>query len=174
MLFKIFILLSLVFLNSANAVLMQEGSLYKEKQELMEIKDELNEFYEAKELEYQRTKAELETIEKEIKAEETSIRNLRDENKRILEEIKREISNKSMKMYDKMKLGIVVNIFNEMIENGEIDEVFDIIIRMKDKRVMKILKKLDSKIATIIMKKMRIMKEKKEKESIDNKTKEKE
>jgi hypothetical protein len=63
-------------------------------------------------------------------------------------------------MYDKMKLGVVINIFNEMIANGEINEVFDIMIRMKDKRVMKIMKKFDSKTSTILMKKMRILKEK--------------
>ena len=82
MLFKISALL-FVLLTFLNASLMQEGSLYKEKQELMEIKDELNDFYEAKELEYQRTKAELESIQKEIKKEELSIKNLRDENQKI-------------------------------------------------------------------------------------------
>ena len=64
-----------------------------------------------------------------------------------------------MKMYDKMKLGVVINVFNEMINNGEIDEVFDIMIRLKEKRVMKILKKFDTKTSTILMKKMRIYKE---------------
>jgi len=46
-----------------------------------------------------------------------------------------------------------------MISNGEIDEVFDIMMRMKEKRVMKILKKFDTKTSTILMKKMRINKE---------------
>ena len=59
-----------------------------------------------------------------------------------------------------MKLGVVINIFNEMIENGQIDEVFDILIRMKEKRVMKILKKFDTATSTLIMKKMHINKEK--------------
>jgi|GEM_PF-570133 len=158
MLFKIFTFLFMcsTFLTAA---IMEEGSLFKEKQELMEIKDELNEFYEAKELDYQRSKAELEAIQKDIKIEELSIRTLRDENQKILDEIKRVISTKSMTMYDKMKLGIVVNIFNEMIKNGEINEVFDIMIRLKEKRVMKILKKFDTKTSTILMKKMRIKKE---------------
>jgi flagellar motility protein MotE (MotC chaperone) len=165
MLFKISIFLFIIstFLNAA---IMEEGSLFKEKQELMEIKDELNEFYEAKELDYQRSKAELESIQKEIKIEELSIRTLRDENQKILDEIKRVISTKSMTMYDKMKLGVVVNIFNEMIKNGEINEVFDIMIRLKEKRVIKILKKFDTKTSAILMKKMRIKKEE------ENKTKE--
>ncbi len=168
MLFKISIFLFIIS-TFLNAVIMEEGSLFKEKQELMEIKDELNEFYEAKELDYQRSKAELESIQKEIKMEELSIRTLRDENQKILDEIKRVISTKSMKMYDKMKLGVVVNIFNEMIKNGEINEVFDIMIRLKEKRVIKILKKFDTKTSAILMKKMRIKKEEDE-----NKTKEEE
>ncbi len=164
MLLRTFFLI-LTIINFSNAAIMQEGSLYKEKQELMEIKDELNEFYEIKELEYQKTKAELENIQKDIKKEELSIKKLRDENKHILEEIKRIITTKSMTLYDKMKLGIVVNIFNEMIKNNEINEVFDIMIRMKDKRVMKIMKKFDTQTSTILMKKMRILKDKKEKET---------
>ena len=151
--------IALFTISSLSATIMQEGSLYKEKQELMEIKDELNEFYEIKELEYQKTKAELEDIQKDIKKEELNIQKLRDENQKILEEIKRIITTKSMTMYDKMKLGVVINVFNEMINNGEIDEVFDIMIRLKEKRVMKILKKFDTKTSTILMKKMRIFKE---------------
>ncbi|MEA3553110.1 MAG: hypothetical protein U9R39_01770 [Campylobacterota bacterium] len=164
MLFKIF---TFLFICSTllTAAIMEEGSLFKEKQELMEIKDELNEFYEAKELDYQRSKAELEAMQKDIKIEELSIRTLRDENQKILDEIKRVISTKSMTMYDKMKLGVVVNIFNEMIKNGEINEVFDIMIRLKEKRVMKILKKFDTKTSTILMKKMRIKKEEDEKKT---------
>jgi len=158
MLFKIIISLLFVSIFS-NAAIMEEGSLFKEKQELMEIKDELNSFYEAKELDYQRSKAELESIQKEIKIEELSVKTIRDENQKILDEIKRVISTKSMTMYDKMKLGVVVNIFKEMIKNGDINEVFDIMIRLKDKRIMKILKKLDTKTSTMLMKKMRILKE---------------
>lgn len=154
--------LLIIFLSTYSyAVVMQEGNLYREKQELMAVKDELNEFYEAKELEYQKQKAELETIHRKIKLDEENTIKVRDENQKILDEINRVITTKAMKMYDKMKLGVVVNIFNKMIENGEIDEVFDILIRMKEKRAMKILKKLDAETSTIIMKKMRILKEEK-------------
>jgi len=160
------LVLSSLLLNSLLfSAIMEEGSLYKEKQELMTIKDELNDFYEMKELEYQKNKAELESIQKEIKAEEQNIKKLRDENKKILDEINRTITTKSMLMYDKMKLGVVVNIFNEMIKNDQIDEVFDIMIRMKNKRVMKILKKFDTKVSTIIMEKMRILKDNNMKET---------
>ena len=156
------ILLSIVLLlNLSYAASTKEGALYKEKQELLAVKDELNEFYEIKELEYQKNKAELEKLQTSIDASEKAILKTKDENQKILDEINRVITDKSMLMYDKMKLGVVINVFNEMIQNGEIDEVFDIMIRMKEKRVMKILKKFDTKTSTILMKKMRINKENK-------------
>ncbi len=158
------ILLGLIFiLTLSYGVTTKEGALYKEQQELMIIKDELNEFYEIKELEYQKNKAELLSLQKSIKKDEQSIIDTKKANQKVLDEINRVITSKAMLMYDKMKLKIVINVFNEMIENGELDEVFDIMIRMKEKRVMKILKKLDTKTSTLIMKKMRIIKEKNQK-----------
>jgi len=149
----------LFFMSQLFSINVQQGDLYKEKQELLNIKDELNEFYEKKELEYQKHKSQLEKIQKEIRANEANIKKLKEENKKILDEINRTITSKAMTMYDKMKLGVVINIFNEMINNGKIDEVFDIMIRMKEKRVMKIMKKLDTKTSTLLMKKMRIIKD---------------
>jgi len=153
------ILFTFLILNFSNAASTKEGALYKEKQELLSVKDELNEFYEIKELEYQKNKSELENLQRDIKDAEKSILDTKEANQKILDEINRVISTKAMLMYDKMKLGVVVNVFKEMIANGEIDEVFDIMIRMKDKRVMKILKKFDTKTSTIMMKKMRINKD---------------
>ena len=162
MLIKITLSLFLIF-NFTHAITTKEGVLYKEKQELLAVKDELNEFYEIKELDYQKNKAELEKLQKAIKLSENNILEIKKNNQEILDEINRVITTKAMLMYDKMKLGIVVNVFNEMINNGEIDEVFDIMMRMKEKRVMKILKKFDTKTSTILMKKMRINKQQKEK-----------
>jgi len=163
MLFKILIFL-MISISFSNAVLMEEGNLYKQKQELIEIRDELNEFYELKELKYQKEKSELEATLAEIKKEELVIKKLHDETKVILGEMRRELVSKSMMMYDKMKLGVVVNIFNEMIKDNELDEVFDILLRLKDKRVIQILKKLETKISTIIMKKMRVHKDRENKQ----------
>ena len=156
------LLLSIIFTSSLYAIKNSDSTYYKEKEELLTVKDELNEFYETKELEYQKNKTELEKIQKEILKAEENIKTLKKENDKVLQEIKREITSKAMRMYDKMKLGVVINVFNEMISNGEIDEVFDIMIRMKEKRVMKILKKLDTKTSTLIMKKLRILKEENE------------
>jgi len=156
---KIIVSLFLLF-NFTYAAVTKEGALYKEKQELLMVKDELNDFYEDKELEYQKNKAELEKLQNIIKESENNISSVKESNQKILDEINRVITTKAMLMYDKMKLGVVVNVFNEMIENGEIDEVFDILMRMKEKRVMKILKKFDTQTSTILMKKMRINKDK--------------
>jgi len=150
------LLFVLLISSFSQAATTKEGQLYKEKQELLAVKDELNEFYEIKELEYQKNKAELEALEATIKKEEAIIVKTQENNQKILDEINRVITSKAMLMYDKMKLGVVINVFNEMIDNGEIDEVFDILTRMKSKRVMKILKKFDTKTSTILMKKMRI------------------
>ncbi|MEA3383904.1 MAG: hypothetical protein U9Q20_04405 [Campylobacterota bacterium] len=162
--FKLFILISLSY-NILFAIVMEEGNLYKEKQELMAVKDELNEFYESKELEYQKRKAELENIHKKIKDDEENIIKIRDKNQKTLDEINRVISSKAMLMYDKMKVKIVVNIFKEMIKNDELDEVFNILIRLKDKRAMVILKKLDTKVSTKLMKQMKEHEEKIKKET---------
>lgn len=159
--FKLLLLITL-FIGQSLFAIKDTGSVYyKEKEELLAVKDELNEFYETKELEYQKNKAELAKIKQEILKAEKNIKKAKEDNEKTLQEIKREITSKAMNMYDKMKLGVVVNIFNEMIDNGEIDEVFDIMIRMKEKRVMKILKKFDTKTSTLLMKKMRILKESK-------------
>lgn len=154
------LLCTFLLLNLTHAVSTKESSLYKEKQELLAVKDELNEFYEIKELEYQKNKSELEKLQNNVKDSEKSILETKKANQDILDEINRVITSKAMLMYDKMKLGIVINVFDEMIRNGEIDEVFDIMMRMKEKRVMKILKKLDTQTSTILMKKMRINKDK--------------
>lgn len=154
------LLCTFLLLNLTHAASTKESSLYKEKQELLAVKDELNEFYEIKELEYQKNKSELEELQNNIKDSEKIILETKKSNQDILDEINRVITSKAMLMYDKMKLGVVINVFNEMIKNGEIDEVFDIMMRMKEKRVMKILKKLDTQTSTILMKKMRINKDK--------------
>ncbi len=157
------LLFTILLCNFSHAAVTKEGALYKEKQELMAVKDELNEFYEIKELEYQKNKAELQALQKSIKQDEQSILDTKKANQQILDEINRVITSKAILMYDKMKLGVIINVFNEMIANGEIDEVFDIMIRMKEKRVMKILKKFDTQTSTIILKKMRINKEQNQK-----------
>jgi flagellar motility protein MotE (MotC chaperone) len=52
----------------------------------------------------------------------------------------------------------VLKIFNKNIADGKIDEVFDIITKMKTKQVMNVLKKMDAKSATILMNRLTLSK----------------
>lgn len=153
------ILFSLLLVIQLFATNTHQGDLYKEKQELMAVKDELNQFYEKKELEYQKNKTQLEQIAQEIRTSQKNIQILKDKNEKILKEIKRELTNKAIRMYDKMKPKLVAKIFTQMVQNGKIDKVFDIIIRMKEKNVITLMKKLDIKTSTLLMEKMKILKE---------------
>jgi len=159
MLHKKIVFFILLIINQLYASNLQQGDIYKEKQELLDVKDELNKFYETKELEYQKNKTELENIHKAIQASELNIQKLKDKNEKILQEIKGELANKAIRMYDKMKPKMVANIFTEMVNNGKIDQVFDIMIRMKEKNVIKLMKKLDIQTSTLVMEKMKILKE---------------
>jgi len=140
---------------------MQEGEFVKEKQELIKLKQELDEFYTIKESEYKKNKNELLSIDKEIQSKLDSVEKIKNDNKKILDEIKLEIVSKAMTLYGKMKLKIVKNILQEKIDAGQIDEVFEIIIRLKDKRVMNLLKKFDTEVSTELMDKLKNYKKEK-------------
>ena len=50
-----------------------------------------------------------------------------------------------------MKIKVVKKILQKKIDDGEINDVFDIMIRLKDKRVMKLLKMFDVDTSTQLM-----------------------
>lgn len=56
-----------------------------------------------------------------------------------------------MKLYAKMKPKLVKAILQKKIDVGEINDVFDIMIRLKEKRVMKLLKMFDTDTSTQLM-----------------------
>jgi ribulose 1,5-bisphosphate synthetase/thiazole synthase len=87
----------------------------------------------------------------DIKKQLEEIQQLRDENKKILDEIEMKITSKAMTLYGKMKVKVVYKILQEKIDNGNINDVFDIIIRLKDKRVMKLMKMFDTKTSNELM-----------------------
>ena len=145
------IILSIFFITYGNTVMMQEGNFVKEKQELVKLKSELDEFYKIKEQEYKENKNELLSLDKSIETKLNLIEDTKKRNQKILDEITLKISSKAMTMYGKMKLKIVKNILEEKIAAGQINEVFDIITRLKTKRVMNLLKKFDTKTSTKLM-----------------------
>ena len=158
---KLILILAFSFL-SVNAVMMQEGEFVKQKQELIKLKEELDEFYKEKEIQYKKNKDELIKLDSQIQAKLDDIEKTKKQNTKILDEITQKITSKAMNLYSKMKIKIVKNILQEKLDNGEINEVFDIIVRLKDKRVMELLKKFDSKTSTLLMDKLNKYKNNKE------------
>ena len=122
------LILMTVFLNAKEET---SSSLTRQKFEVMELKKELNDFYNEKELEYQDRKKELEGILSQIEKEKNEIKDLHDKNLEILQDIKLAVESKTSKIYNQMKPKIAADIFNQMIGEGKIDDVFDIILKLK-------------------------------------------
>ncbi len=142
----IFNVFFVIFLNAQET----SNSLNRQKLEVMEIKKELNTFYEEKEKEYQENKKELEDILTQIEKEKKEIKALHDRNEQILKEIKLEIDTKIAKIYNAMKAKNAAEIFDNMISEGKIDDVFAIILRLKENNVTQILKFMDISHSSII------------------------
>ena len=153
--YKVIGVFLLVFIINLNGVMMKEGEFVKQEQELNSLKQELDEFYKNKEKEYKKHKNELLLLDKQIQGKLDEVEKTKKANEKILKEIKLEITSKAMTLYGKMKIKVVKNILQEKLDNKEFNEVFDIIIRLKDKRVMELLKKFDTKTSTKLMNKLK-------------------
>lgn len=140
------------FLYSAEENGASSAALIKQKIEVKELKQELNSFYNKKEKEYQERKQELETILTKIEKEKKEIESIRDENRELLANIKGEVDNKTANIYNKMKSKVAADIFNQMIVDGNIEGVFDIILRLKEAKVTELMKFLSPKNASILTK----------------------
>lgn len=140
------------FLYSAEENGASSAALIKQKIEVKELKQELNSFYNKKEKEYQERKQELETILTKIEKEKKEIESIRDENRELLANIKGEVDNKTANIYNKMKSKVAADIFNQMIVDGNIEGVFDIILRLKEAKVTELMKSLSPKNASILTK----------------------
>lgn len=126
------------------------AALIKQKIEIKELKQELNTFYNKKEKEYQERKKELETLLSKIEKEKKEIESLKNENQELLSNIKGEVDNKTATIYNKMKPKIAAGIFNQMISDGNIEGVFDIILRLKEAKVTSLLRYLSPKNASFL------------------------
>ena len=131
-------LYSLVSAQQAN----DSSALTKQKLEIKELKKELNLFYNQKEKEYQERKKELETILAKIESEKKAIQNIYDKNEQILSDINQTVESKTTKIFNKMKPKVSAKIFDEMIAEGKLEDVFDIIIRLKEKNITLLFKSL--------------------------------
>tara|TARA_B100001063_G_scaffold247004_1_gene289278 strand:- start:5098 stop:5586 length:489 start_codon:yes stop_codon:yes gene_type:complete len=118
------------------------SALIKQRIEVKELKKELNSFYNQKEKEYQDRKKELERILDQIKKEKAEIQALHDKNLTILQDMTETVNSKTAKIYNSMKPKVSASIFNEMISDGRIEDVFDIILKLKEKNVTLLMKYL--------------------------------
>lgn len=118
------------------------STLIKQRIEIKELKKELNSFYNQKEKEYQDRKLELEKILEQIEKEKAEIQSLHDKNLSILQDMEETVNSKTAKIYNSMKPKIAASIFNEMISDGRIEDVFDIILKLKEKNVTLLMKYL--------------------------------
>lgn len=146
-----FLSICIILMLPVYSAVMQEGEFVKQKRELIKLKQELDDFYKLKENEYNKNKKELELVNLDIKKQLEQIKLTKEENQKILDEIEFKVVSKAMKLYGKMKIKIVYKILQEKVDNGNINDVFDIIIRLKEKRVMKLMKMFDTKTATELM-----------------------
>ncbi|QKF58373.1 hypothetical protein ACN2EN_01795 [Aliarcobacter lanthieri] len=152
MIYKFFIIL--FFAITLNANIETSSSLTRQKMEVLELKNELNNFYTEKEKEYQLNKKELEEILTKIEQEKAEIKRLHDKNEQILKDIRAEIQKKSIRVFELMKAKVAAEIFDQMILEGKLEDVFDIIIRLKEANISNIMKFLSLENASILTQKL--------------------
>lgn len=148
------VLIVIVFSLSLNAAVETSSSLTKQKMEVLELKNELNNFYNEKEKEYQRQKKELEDILTKIEQEKAEIKRLYGKNDEILKEIRSEVVKKSIRVFEFMKAKVAAEIFDQMILEGKIDDVFDIIVRLKEANVSNIMKTMSLENSSRLIQKL--------------------
>ena len=148
---KVILLFLIIFVTNTYAVVMQEGEFVKQRAELEKLKKELDEFYNIKEKEYKKNKQSIDKVNLNIQSQLEEIKKIKQKNQKILDEIENKIVSKAMKLYSKMKPKLVKKILQKKIDSGDINEVFDIMVRLKEKRVMKLLKMFDVETSTQLM-----------------------
>jgi len=137
------IVLSFLLLGSfVYAATGESNSLVKQRKEILDIKKELNEFYSKKEKEYQKQKLDIKKLLAQVENEKREIEELYEQNKNILNDIEGAIGTKTSKIYNSMKPKRAAEIFDRMIEDGKIEDVFDIILKLKEKKVTLLLNSL--------------------------------
>ena len=148
------VLIVIVFSLSLNAAVETSSSLTKQKMEVLELKNELNNFYNEKEKEYQRQKKELEDILTKIEQEKAEIKRLYEKNDETLKDIRSEVVKKSIRVFELMKAKVAAEIFDQMILEGKIDDVFDIIVRLKEANVSNIMKTMSLENSSRLIQKL--------------------
>lgn len=134
--------LSLVFIFITSFLYAQESitEFQKQKDEIIKLKKELTEFYDLKEKEYQDRKKELMTIQTNIEKAKKDIETIKNDNSKLLKSITQAVQGKTSSIFNGMKAKNAAEILNQMIADGKIEDVLDIIITLNEKNVTGILK----------------------------------
>ena len=148
------VLIVIVFSLSLNAAVETSSSLTKQKMEVLELKNELNNFYNEKEKEYQKQKKELEDILTKIEQEKAEIKRLYEKNDETLKDIRAEVVKKSIRIFELMKAKVAAEIFDQMILEGKIEDVFDIIVILKYSNVSNIMKTMSVENSSRLVQKL--------------------
>lgn len=130
------------------------SSLTRQKIEVLELKNELNNFYNEKEKQYQENKKEIEDIATQIEQNKAEIKRLHDKNEELLQDIRAEVVKKSIRVFEQMKAKVAAEIFNQMMLEGKTEDVFDIIIRLKESNISSIMRFLSLENASILTQKL--------------------
>lgn len=154
MIFKILLFLAISSTLVFGSVVQESGD-DKQKQEILRLKQELNDFYNKKEEEYQIRKKELDDLLVKLEKTKQETEDIKNANKQILEDIKAEVSTKTSSIYNTMKPKNAADIFNKMVDEGKIQDVFDIIVTLKTKNITEILRYLNIENAAILTKMMK-------------------
>lgn len=161
-----FLFILLIIPSYAQEEKLSAVSFIKEKKEIKELKNELNNFYNKKEKEYKKRKDELNEILAKIEKQNKNSQSIYDKNVEVLKDITGAVQGKTTKIYNSMKPKIAASIFNKMIDEGKIEDVFDIILKLKEKNVTSLLKYLNLRYAselTMMLENYKINNELKEK-----------
>lgn len=148
------ILIVIVFSLSLNAAVETSSSLTKQKMEVLELKNELNNFYNEKEKGYQVQKKELEELLAKIEQEKVEIKRLYEKNDETLKDIRAEVVKKSIRVFELMKAKVASGILDQMILEGKIEDVFDIIVRLKESNVSNIMKTMSVENSSRLIQKL--------------------
>ena len=149
------IYVALFICSLSHAIIVQDSGEDRQKQEILRLKQELNDFYNQKEDEYQQRKKELEELLSKVEKTKQETESLKNANKKILDDIKAEVTSKTSSIYNTMKPKNSAEIFDKMIAEGKIQDVFDIIVTLKTKTATDILKFLSVENAAMITKMMK-------------------
>ncbi len=128
----------------------EAATIDEKRKELAILKAEFDEYYKNQE---DILKKQINTIALKnllISKKEKNIKKLLEENQQLLKEIKQEVFNKTIKVYNYMKAKDVSKIFTQMISEHNIQKVYSIMIKLKSQQTVKILRLLSQKNSSLL------------------------